>query len=216
MRARLIVVAGPSGSGKSRSFPREYFEGQGIDYFNIDDRLRELNGGSFDQVPQSLRDQANRDLNHFVDLHTIERKDMAFETTLRNDYAIRVAARVRQAGFDTDLRYLTPEDVSINIERVRIRTDAGGHSAPDWKLREIYQSSTANLPAAIRTFSTVDVVDNTRLNDLQVKLSAQDGQIIYLAEQIPAWLERSLEGTEYNIARVRDQLRNWNNFQTSR
>lgn len=84
MRPRLIVVAGPSGSGKSRSFPREYFESQGIDYFNIDDRLRELNGGSFDQVSQPLRDQANRDLNHFVECHIAERKDMAFETTLRS------------------------------------------------------------------------------------------------------------------------------------
>ena len=211
MRPRLIIVAGPSGSGKSRSFPREYFEGQGIDYFNIDDRIRELNSSSFDQVLQPLRDQANRDLNQFVDRHIAERKDMAFETTLRTDYAIRVAARVRQAGFEVDLRYLAPQDVSINIERVRIRADAGGYSAPDWKLREIYQSSTGNLPAAIRTFSTVDVVDNTQLNDLQLKLSAQDGQIIYLAEQIPAWLERALEGTEYKISRVREQLRNRNN-----
>lgn len=127
---------------------------------------------------------------------------------MRRHCAVCVAARVRQAGFETDLRYLTPQDVSINIERVRIRADAGGHSAPDWKLREIYQSSTGNLPAAIRTFNTVDVVDNTQLNDLQLKLSAQDGQIIYLAEQVPAWLERALEGTKYEVSRVREQLRN--------
>ena len=207
MRPRLIVVAGPSGSGKSRSFPREYFQTQGVDYYNIDDRIRELNGGSFDQVPQSLRDQANRDLNQFIERHVAEQKNMAFETTLRNDYAIRVAARVRQAGFDTDLRYLTPQNVLVNIERVRIRADAGGHSAPDWKLREICQNSTGNLPAAIRIFNTVDVIDNTKLDNLQVKLSAQDGQIIYLAEQIPAWLEHILEGTEYKVSRTREQLR---------
>ncbi|MGH9651922.1 MAG: hypothetical protein ACRD6B_00430 [Bryobacteraceae bacterium] len=43
MPPRMIVVAGPSGSGKSTVFRPE--EAQ-LDYFNADERARDLNNGS--------------------------------------------------------------------------------------------------------------------------------------------------------------------------
>ncbi len=41
---RMIVVAGPPGSGKSSAFPVSNF---GVAYFNADDRTAELNDGSY-------------------------------------------------------------------------------------------------------------------------------------------------------------------------
>lgn len=58
-----------------------------------------------------------------------------FETPLGSDFAIREPAKARNAGFNTELHYLAPNDVAINIERVRMRAYEGGHSAPEWKLR---------------------------------------------------------------------------------
>ncbi|MGK3996902.1 hypothetical protein [Sorangium sp. So ce1024] len=43
-RPRMIVVAGPPGSGKSLHFPVEVLGGDG---FNVDVRAAALNGGSF-------------------------------------------------------------------------------------------------------------------------------------------------------------------------
>jgi dephospho-CoA kinase len=54
MVPKMIVVAGPPGSGKSSIFPVTSF---GVAYFSADDRAAELNGGSYigGRVSQSRR-----------------------------------------------------------------------------------------------------------------------------------------------------------------
>jgi hypothetical protein len=44
MAPRMIVVAGPPGSGKSSLYPLSSFN---VEYFKADDRAAELNGGSY-------------------------------------------------------------------------------------------------------------------------------------------------------------------------
>jgi dephospho-CoA kinase len=50
---RMIVVAGPPGSGKSSIFPVSNF---GVAYFNADERASELNGGSYFGIPNTIRE----------------------------------------------------------------------------------------------------------------------------------------------------------------
>ncbi|HEU0142389.1 MAG TPA: hypothetical protein VFQ79_21890 [Bryobacteraceae bacterium] len=50
MPPRMIVVAGPPGSGKSSIFPVSSF---GISCFNADDRAAELNHGSYVGIPST-------------------------------------------------------------------------------------------------------------------------------------------------------------------
>ena len=206
MRPRLIVTAGPSGSGKSVGFPREFFESQGVDYFNIDERVKELNGGLSQLIPQEYRDQANRELREFADRHIAAKQSFAFETTLRSDFAIRISIGARQAGFDSELHYVAPSSVEVNIERVLKRADEGGHSAPEWKIREIHHDSIHNLPEAIRQFTSVEVIDNTELRRMAVSLVTQDGRITFIAPQVPQWLEDVLSNTEYKLSNVRQEL----------
>jgi len=52
MSPRMIVVAGPPGSGKSSLFP---VSGFGVPYFNADDRAAELNGGSYVGISRQVR-----------------------------------------------------------------------------------------------------------------------------------------------------------------
>lgn len=52
MRPRMVVVAGPPGSGKSTVFP---VAGFGVDHFNADDRAAELNRGSFRAISPAIR-----------------------------------------------------------------------------------------------------------------------------------------------------------------
>ena len=49
---RMIVVAGPPGSGKSSIYP---LSGFGFAYFNADDRAAELNGGSYLGISKEIR-----------------------------------------------------------------------------------------------------------------------------------------------------------------
>lgn len=63
MRPRMYIVAGPPGSGKSTVFPVAAF---GVEFFNADDRAAQINRGSYRGIPQSIRDQVNREFELLV------------------------------------------------------------------------------------------------------------------------------------------------------
>ena len=62
MPPKMIVVAGPPGSGKSSVFPVSAF---GVAYFNADDRAAELKGGSYIGISNEIRRIANREFERF-------------------------------------------------------------------------------------------------------------------------------------------------------
>lgn len=63
-RPRAIVVAGPSGSGKSLLFP---VANLGVDAFNVDDRCAELNAGSYAGISAAIRSRAQRECELFIE-----------------------------------------------------------------------------------------------------------------------------------------------------
>src|SRR6266508_784964 len=146
MSPRMIVVAGPPGSGKSSIFPVSSF---GVSCFNADDRAAELNGGSYVGIPKSVRQAVNREFEAFVFDRIERRTSFAIETTLRSSVTFEQATLAKAVGFATEMRYLALRDFGMHIERVKARADAGGHSASETTLLETYRSSLANLPKAI-------------------------------------------------------------------
>jgi predicted ABC-type ATPase len=188
---KLIIVAGPPGSGKSTAFP---VSGFGVDFFNADDRAAALNQGSYTDIPRSIRDQVNRLFEKFVLEHIEQRASCAFETTLRSGITFEQVALARRAGFTVEMRYLALETFELHLARVQMRADRGGHSAPETVLRRIYDSSLSNLPRAIHEMDLIHVYDNSRWGITPtVVLQAENGEIIYRAEQLPIWLATVIE-----------------------
>ena len=92
-----------------------------------------------------------------------------------------------------EMRYVAIRDFSMHVERVRMRADAGGHSAPQSVLRTIYTASIRNLRRAIREMDFVHVYDNSTWGITpSVLLQAEGGEVVYLAEDIPDWLAIAL------------------------
>lgn len=83
-RPRMIVVAGPPGSGKTRSFPVSAF---GVDSFNIDDRCAQILG-SYRAIPRDVRRAVAKECERFVIDHIERGQSFAVETTLRTTAAI--------------------------------------------------------------------------------------------------------------------------------
>jgi len=82
----------------------------------------------------------------------------------------------------------------MHVERVKMRADACGHSAPESVLRPIYEASIRNVARAIREMDFLYVYDNSRWGITpRVLLQTEKSEAVYLADDIPKWLEAALE-----------------------
>ena len=125
----------------------------------LHDRAAALNGGSYLNISRSVRGHVNTLFESFVLDHIARRSSRAFETKLRSGITFDRTVRAQEAGFVIEMRYVALRDFSMHVERVKMRADAGGHSAPESVLRTIYTASIRNLARAIRewilcTFTT--------------------------------------------------------------
>lgn len=191
----MRVIAGPSSAGKSSIFP---LGDLGLAFFNVDDRCAHLNGGSYQGIPAEVRAQANRECEAFVSEHLEARHSLAVETTLRTEVTFQQAADARRRGFAVYLEYVAAGRVETHIERVAARADAGGHSAPAERLRQIYEASMGHLVRALRELDRVDVYGNSR-DEPDLVLEVHHGRILYAADPPPEWLREALRGTEYEL-----------------
>lgn len=208
-RPRMIVVAGPPGSGKSTRFPLSSF---GSHFFNADDRAAELNSGSYRKIPKNIRSQVNLEFEEWITERIHRRESFAIETTLRSPITFEQARQARNRGFWTVMHFLTAGSVNESVKRVMERSYRGGHSASERLLLDIYNRSTSNLVVALdfRT-SGIDVVriyDNSGFETAMFELMGmRQGKITYLSEQISPWLEELLHGTDFNIQNLRAALK---------
>lgn len=186
----MHVVAGPPGSGKSSLFP---LRGIGFDFFNIDDRCAELNGGSYLAIAPEIRKRANAECEAFIEAHIRDGVSFAVETTLRTDITFRQAAQARERGFALLMEFVATASAEENVERVAIRADAGGQSAPPAQIRETYAVSLANLARALREFDVVTVYDNSSREESPTVVMIQaHGKVRFRSPNLPAWAASAL------------------------
>lgn len=191
MSPRMIVVAGPPGSGKSSGFP---VSGFGVPFFNADDRAAELNGGSYAGISNQMRAAVNREFQAFVLDSIAARRSFAIETTLRSSVTFEQAELAKAAGFATEMRYLALSDFAMHLERVKARADAGGHSASETTLRAIYKASVGNLSQAVREMDKLWIYDNSIVGGPPLLvLETEKGTVRYLADNPPDWLVNALD-----------------------
>jgi predicted ABC-type ATPase len=191
MQPKMIIVAGPPGSGKSTAFPVKDF---GLDYFNADDRAAELNGGSYQGISPAIRSVVNKEYEQFVLEHIQDKKSFALETTLRTEVTFKQALEAKQAGFQIEMIYLSAGDLNTCLKRVIARGLGGGHSAPVEQLQKIYQASLNNLTRAIRDIDNIRVYDNSFSGKPpELVLEAQVGQPKYMLTPLPEWLTKPLK-----------------------
>ena len=159
----------------------------------MDNRCRELHG-SYKGIPPEIRSQAQTECEAFVQDHIRAKKSFATETTLRTRVAIVQANQAQAAGFSTSIIYVATGEVEINVERVRRRGLASGHSASPETIRENYAQSLENLPAALAAFDQADLFDNAG-SEPRLVLEVRGGNVKAVHPPLPPWVRFALAGT---------------------
>jgi predicted ABC-type ATPase len=206
---RMFVIAGPPGAGKSSVFSLIKFAER---IFNADDRAAELNSGSYQDIPLSIRAIVNREFEEFVRANIRSGNSFALETTLRSSITFGQARLAKQNGFRVIMRYVALETPELHIERVLQRAARAGHSASETTLRRIHSNSLRNLPTALvpdeSGIESVRVYDNSRFGEPpRLVLQTEQGRIVRMADHFPMWLQSALGWTSTQLAEEREKLR---------
>jgi len=198
------LIGGPQGSGKSTFFP---VSSRGCAFFNIDDRRRELNGGSAQGIPEAVRRKAAAEYLAFIRRQLREKRSFAIEVTLAKEITFTQARRAARAGFRVRLTYVAAP-LEDSILRVANRVDAGGHGVGAAVIRRTYAASMKNLPRALAAFDVVQVYDNSAIfgpdavgedsRPIPV-LETQLGKISFSALRLPDWLRSALSGSPFEF-----------------
>jgi predicted ABC-type ATPase len=193
-KPRLIVVAGPNGSGKTsitEAALRHHWM-QGCEYINPDNIAQEHFGdwNSEEAIIQAAAWSATQREACLED-----RRDLAFETVLSAHDKVDFILRALEAGFFVRLFFVSTQSPSINAARVAQRVMEGGHEVPINKIISRYAKSIANCSLLASVVDRLYVYDNSVENaPPALCFRTSDGRITKRYSAAPVWSETIQNG----------------------
>ena len=186
-RPKLLIVAGPNGSGKTsvtgRILKHEWIEG--CEYINPDDIARDVFGdwNSPDAVLKAVRHATDARERCVADGHSL-----IFETVMSAPDKISFIQRAKQQGYFIRLFFIGTDNPQINTMRVARRVMAGGHDVPIPKIISRYYKSIANCEVLVPIVDRLYVYDNSIDNAFpQLLFRAADGTLTKQYAPIHDW-----------------------------
>ena len=162
LRPRLVVIAGPNGSGKT-SITHQLHDLRhkwmaGCAYINPDNIAQEELAGWNDQASILRAAQLATDRREVC---LREGRDLAFETVFSTQEKLDFLLRAHRAGFFIRFLFVGTETPVINAKRVAARYLQGGHSVPIEKIVSRYIKSTTNALIAATFVDRAYFYDNS-------------------------------------------------------
>ncbi|MBM4343978.1 MAG: zeta toxin family protein [Deltaproteobacteria bacterium] len=185
-RPRLLVVAGPNGSGKTtvteRGLAHTWFSG--CEYVNPDlIAHKELGDWNSPTAVAEAARIATARRQRCID----EGKSLAFETVFSAPDKVEFVREAQRRGYFCRLFFVGTASPTINAARVARRVLAGGHDVPIPKIIGRYHRSIANCAAIAVEVDRLYLYDNS-IDDLAPRLfiRAADGVISRHYGDVPA------------------------------
>lgn len=143
----LLIIAGPNGPGKSTAYQESIVElgGRSFRIINPDlfaARIREVE--NLDQDEANL--EAVRRIEDWLETSILAGHTIGVETVLSTGKYRRLVEKAKAVGYLVQLIYVILETPQLNVERVRLRVQRGGHSVPEDKIVKRYHASLEQLP----------------------------------------------------------------------
>lgn len=196
MPARLFVLAGVNGAGKS-SLGGAAIQASGAEFFNPDiaaARLREQQPGLSAQQANGLAWTLGR---RGLEKALADGLTYAFETTLGGASITRLLLDGARAGAEVHVWYAGLATPELHLKRIAARVAAGGHDIPETKVRERFDASRSNLVKLMPHLASLRVYDNSIEADPRagrrpqplLLLQMQQRRVIAHAplRSVPAW-----------------------------
>jgi len=189
MKPKLIVIAGPNGSGKT-SVTGKILEHKWVEdctYVNPDQIAQDTFGdwNSTDAILKALIFSAEKReecLN--------QKKSLCFETVFSAPDKVDFLKRAKNAGFFIRLFFVCTDSPVINAGRIANRVMEGGHDVPTSKVISRYSKSIANCCAIAKIVDRLYVYDNSiNYNDVRLLFRAADGKIEKTYTHISNWAQ---------------------------
>jgi predicted ABC-type ATPase len=104
---------------------------------------------------------AGRKAIEIVRDHLGAARSFSVETTLSGQAHRAMIAEARARGYRIELNYVGTSDVTINLERISLRVEAGGHDVPEDDVRRRYERSLVHAPMVAAAADYVMLFDNS-------------------------------------------------------
>ncbi|GHT22119.1 ATPase AAA [Bacteroidia bacterium] len=186
-KPKLLIVAGPNGSGKTsvtgKILKHEWVEG--CEYINPDFIARDVFGdwNSKETVMQAAKYAAD-----WREKCLEEGKSLIFETVLSAPDKVEFIQRAKQKGYFIRLFFIGTDSPEINAARVAQRVMEGGHDVPIQKIINRYYKSIINCALLAELVDRLYIYDNSVDNTFaELLFRANNGMLVKRYTNIHDW-----------------------------
>lgn len=192
-RPKLLIIAGPNGSGKT-SVTSKILEHQWIEdcvYINPDNIAQDVFG---DWNSPSAVMQAAKRAAELREEYLIKKKGVLFETVLSAPDKIDYIKRAKDAGYFIRLFFVGTDHPSINASRIARRVMEGGHDVPISKIISRFNKSIANCSIIESLVDRLYVYDNSvEYGEPKLLFRAANGKLEKIYTEINPWAQSILK-----------------------
>jgi len=192
-KPKLIIIAGPNGSGKTSVTSKilEHHWIEGCVYINPDNIARDDFGDW--NSPEAVIKAAKR-AAELREECLLKKEGVLFETVLSAPDKIDYIWRAKNAGYFIRLFFVGTDHPSINASRIAHRVMEGGHDVPINKIISRFSKSITNCCVLSTMVNKLYVYDNSvDFAEPKLLFRATAGKLEKSYNEINHWAQNILE-----------------------
>jgi predicted ABC-type ATPase len=187
-----LIVAGPNGSGKTTVFQNTIVEalGRAVWIINPDllaARIRSVESLGLRQANLEAVRRIERWLRASIEAH----QTVGVETVLSTPKYRKLVRAAKKKGFEVELIYVVLKSPEMNVARVRLRVEKGGHDVPVRKILERRLRSFKQLPWFLAHCDAAQIYDNSGAEPRLIGTKKRNA--VTLDPSIPAEIRDAIE-----------------------
>lgn len=188
-KPKLVIIAGPNGSGKT-SVTGKILEHQWIEnciYINPDN-IAQDDFGDWNS-PEAVIKAAKR-AAELREEYLLKKEGVLFETVLSATDKLDYIKRAKEADYFIRLFYVGTDHPSINASRIARRVMEGGHDVPISKIISRFTKSIANCSIVASYVDRLYVYDNSvEYAEPKLLFRASNGKLEKTYSDVNVWAQ---------------------------